>query len=144
MRLTESPGSRSCLVLAALFRRPPAAPNAPASATAKRARAVTVTALDGRVFEPPPRRPPWLRPLVVLIVIALHAAALFFVALTPKTPEQSGEVIVDIQPEASPENPAAPADEPKLPEQSAPPPAQDAAPAPTHCPSRPKAAPMRL
>ena len=91
---------------------------------------MTVTALDGRVFEPPPVRPAWLRPLVILIVIALHAAALFFVSLKPRTFEPAGEVIVDIQPEAPPENPATPADEPKPPEQSAPPPAQDASPAP--------------
>ena len=100
---------------------------------------MTVATLDGRVFEPPPVRPPWLRPLVVLIVIALHAAALSFVYLEPrKPPEQSGEVIVDIQPEAPPaEPPAPPAEEPKPPDQSAPPPAQDAAPAPTEPPPQP-------
>jgi periplasmic protein TonB len=92
---------------------------------------VTAATLDGRGFEPQPLRPRWLRPLVVLIVIALHAAALFFVSVTPKTPEQSGEVIVDIQPEAPPENPAPAAEEPKPPEQPAPAPAQDVAPAPT-------------
>ena len=32
---------------------------------AERAGAVTVATLDGRVFEPPPVRPPWLRPLVI-------------------------------------------------------------------------------
>ena len=37
--------------------------------------------------------------------IALHAGALFFVSLSPKTPEQAGEVIVDIQPEAPPAEP---------------------------------------
>jgi protein TonB len=84
---------------------------------------VTVTTLDGRVFEPPPLRPPWLRPLIVLVVIALHAGAFLFVSLTPKTVEPAGEIIVDIQPEAPPsENPAPPAEEPKPPEQSAPPP----------------------
>ena len=48
-------------------------PRRHASSRAKRAGAVTVTTLDGRVFEPPPLRPPWLRPLVIAIVIALHA-----------------------------------------------------------------------
>lgn len=96
---------------------------------------MTVTTLDGRVFESPPVRPPWLRPLVVLIVVALHAGALLFVSLAPKPPEPTGEIIVDIQPEAPPpENPAPPAEEPKPPEQSAPPPAQDAAPAPIEPP----------
>ena len=92
---------------------------------AQRADAVTFATLDGRVFEPPPLRPPSLRPLVILLVIALHAAALFFVSLTPKTHEPAGEVIVDIQPEAPPDNPVAGRGA-KPPEQSAPPPAQDA------------------
>ena len=81
------------------------------SGRAKRAGAVTVATLDGRVFEPPPVRPPWLRPLVIAIVIALHAAALSIVYLAPKPPEPPGEVIVDIQPEAPPaETPAPPAE----------------------------------
>jgi hypothetical protein len=95
---------------------------------------VTLATLDGRGFEPQVR-PPWLRPLAVLVVIALHAVALLFVSLTPKTPEQPGEIIVDIQPEAPPaEAPAAPAEEPRPLEQPAPPPAQDAAPAPAETP----------
>ena len=78
---------------------------------------MTIATLDGRVFEPPPVRPPWLRPLVIAIVIALHAAALSIVYLEPpKPPEPPGEVIVDIEPEAAPaESPAAPAEEPKPP-----------------------------
>ena len=98
---------------------------------------MTAATLGGRAFEPPPVRPPWLRPLVIAIVIALHAAALSIVYLEPpKPPEPPGEVIVDIQPEAPPaEPPAPPPGEPKPPEQSAPPPAQDAAPAPAEPPS---------
>ncbi len=99
---------------------------------AERAGAVTAATLDGRVFEPPPVRPPWLRPLVIAIVIALHAAALSIVYLAPQPVELPREVVVDIQTEAPPaETPAPPAEQPKPPEQSAPPPAQDAAPAPT-------------
>ena len=47
-------------------------------------RAVTAATLDGRVFEPPPVRPPWLRPVVIAIVLALHAAALSIVYLEPR------------------------------------------------------------
>jgi protein TonB len=82
---------------------------------------MTAMTLDGRVFEPPPLRPPWLRPLVVLIVVALHAAALSIVYLEPPKPlEPPGEVIVDIQPEAPAAEapPAPPAEAPKPPEQS--------------------------
>ncbi len=95
---------------------------------------MTVTSLDGRVFEPPPVRPPWLRPLAIAVVIALHAGALFFISLTPRAPEQPGDVIVDIQPEAPPENPTPPADAPKPPEQSGPQPAEAPPPAPTEPP----------
>ena len=103
--------------------------------SAKRAVAVTLTTLDGRVFEPPPVRPPWLRPLAIAVVIALHAAALSLVYLTPRPVELPREVIVDIQQEAPPaETPTPPAEQSKPPEQSAPPPAQDAAPAPTEPP----------
>ena len=71
---------------------------------------MTLTTLDGRVFEPPPLRPPWLRPLVIAVVIALHAAALSLVYLAPRPIELPREVVVDIQPEAPPaESPAPPA-----------------------------------
>ena len=93
---------------------------------------MTLTTLDGRVFEPPPVRPPWLRPLAIAVVIALHAAALSLVYLTPRPVELPREVVVDIQQEAPPaETPKPPAEQSKPPEQAAPPPAQDAAPAPT-------------
>jgi periplasmic protein TonB len=59
--------------------------------------------LDGRIFEPPSLKPAWLRPAVVAIVIALHAAALSIVYLAPKPPEPPREVIVDIEPEAPPQ-----------------------------------------
>ena len=73
---------------------------------------MTAASLGGRAFELPPVRPPWLRPLVVAIVVALHIAALAIVSLEPKTPEPPDEVIVDIQPEAPPtETPAPPAGE---------------------------------
>ena len=89
---------------------------------------MTAATLGGRVFEPPPLRPPWLRPAAVAIVIALHAAALTLVYLTPaKAPAPPQEVIVDIEPEA----PLAPPSEAQAPpEQSAPPPAEAAAPPP--------------
>ena len=68
-----------------------------------RRRAMTAATLDGRVFEPPPLRPPWLRPVVVAIVIALHAAALSIVLyLAPKPIEQPREVVVDIEPRRRP------------------------------------------
>jgi hypothetical protein len=44
---------------------------------------VIAATLDGRVFEPPPDRPPWLRPAVIAIVLALHAAALSIVYPVP-------------------------------------------------------------
>ena len=104
------------------------------SGRASRAGAVTLATLDGRVFEPPPLRPPWLRPLVIAVVIALHAAALSLVYLEPRPVELPREVVVDIQPEAPPaETPAPPAEQAK-PDQPTPPPAQDAAPAPTEPP----------
>ena len=91
---------------------------------------MTAATLDGRVFEPPPLRPPWLRPVVVVIVIALHAAALSIVYLEPKPVEPPREVVVDIEPEAPPaEAPAPAAEQPKPPEKSAaePPPVARAA-----------------
>ena len=92
---------------------------------------MTAATLDGRVFEPPPLRPPWLRPAVVAVVIALHAAAFTLVYLTPaKPPEPVGEIIVDIQPEAAPESAAPPAGAPTPPEQAAPAPAEPPPPAP--------------
>jgi periplasmic protein TonB len=96
---------------------------------------VTAATLDG-AFEPPPVRPPWLRPAAIAIVIALHAAALTLVYLTPaKPPEPASEVIVDIQQEAPPtDNAAPPAEEQKPLEQAAPPPAEAAAPAPAEPP----------
>ena len=54
---------------------------------------MTLTTLDGRVFEPPPLRPPWLRPLVIAVVIALHAAALSLVYLAPRPVELPREVV---------------------------------------------------
>ena len=48
---------------------------------------MTLTTLDGRVFEPPPLLPPWLRPLVIAVVVALHAAALLLVYLAPRPVE---------------------------------------------------------
>jgi periplasmic protein TonB len=107
---------------------------------------MTDAALGARAFEPPPLSPRWLRPAVIAIVIAFHAAALSILALTPKPPEPPGEVIVDIQPEAPPaETPAPPAEEPKPPEKSAaeppPQPPQDVAPAPVEAPPPPVEAP---
>ena len=58
---------------------------------------MTAATLDGRVFEPPPVRPLWLRPVVIAIVIALHAAALSIVYLEPKPVELPREVVVDIR-----------------------------------------------
>ena len=112
----------------------------PTSVGAKRADAVTAAALDARVFEPPRVSPPWLRPVIVVLVVALHIAALSIVSLAPKPLEAPGEVIVDIQPEASPaETPAPAAEEPKPPEKSAgepsPTPPQDVAPPPAEPPS---------
>ena len=99
---------------------------------------MTAATLDGRVFEPSPLRPPWLRPAVIAIVIALHAAALSIVYLEPQPIELPREVVVDIQTEAPPtEAVAPPAEQPKPAERSAPPPAQDAAPAPTEPPPPP-------
>ncbi|MGA8447119.1 MAG: hypothetical protein WB766_18290, partial [Roseiarcus sp.] len=75
---------------------------------------MTDATLGGRAFEPPPLSPPWLRPAVIAVVVALHAAALAVVTLAPKPPEPPREVIVDIEPEAPPtETPAPPAEEPK-------------------------------
>ena len=98
----------------------PAPPNAPTRARRTR-RAVTAATLDGRAFEPPPLRPPWLRPVVVAIVVALHAAALSIVSLAPRPVEPPREVIVDIQPEAPPAEAAAPpAEAPKPPKRPRP------------------------
>ncbi len=76
---------------------------------------MTAATLDGRVFEPVPLRPPWLRPVAVAVVIALHAAAFSLVYLAPKPIGQPREVVVDIEPQEAPTPEAAP-------------PAQDAAP----------------
>ena len=84
------------------------------------AEAMTAATLDGRIFEPPSLKPAWLRPAVVAIVIALHAAALSIVYLAPKPPEPPREVIVDIEPEAPPQ------EAPNEPE-AVPPPAQQTA-----------------
>ncbi|MGC2783132.1 MAG: hypothetical protein WA397_04695, partial [Roseiarcus sp.] len=79
---------------------------------------MTAETLDGRVFEPPAVRPAWLRPLVIAIVIALHAAALSIVYLEPQPVELPREVVVDIEPGAAPAEapPAPPAEQPKPPE----------------------------
>ena len=69
---------------------------------------MTLATLDGRVFEPPPLRPPWLRPLVIAVVIALHAAALSLVYLAPRPIELPRTVVVDIEPEAPPSDTPAP------------------------------------
>ena len=98
---------------------------------------MTLATLDGRVFEPPPLRPPWLRPLVIAIVIALHAAALSLVYLEPRTVELPREVVVDIQPERRPPKHRRRRPNRRTPDQAAPPPAQDAAPAPTEPPPPP-------
>ena len=75
---------------------------------------MTEVTLGGRAFEPPPLSPPWLRPAVIAVVVALHAAALAVVTLAPKPPEPPREVIVDIEPEAPPtETPAPSAEEPE-------------------------------
>jgi len=102
---------------------------------------MTAVTLDGRVFEPPPVRPPWLRPLVVAIVIALHAAALWTLPYFAQPASQPpGEVIVDIEPEAPPaQTPAPPAQEPNPPEQSATEPPPRAAEAPPPEPTPPVA-----
>jgi protein TonB len=99
---------------------------------------VTDAALSGRAFDPPSLSPRWLRPAVIAIVVALHAAALFIVALTPKPPEPLREVIIDVEPEAPPsEAPAPPAEAPKPPEPSAsePAPSTTEAPPPEPAPS---------
>ena len=89
--------------------RRPIAPGsvAPTSASGLgRAEAVIAATLDGGVFEPPPVRPPWLRPAVIAIVLALHAAALSIVYLEPRPVAPLPEVVVDIEPEApAAENP---------------------------------------
>ena len=79
-----------------------------------------------------PLRPPWLRPLVIPIVIALHAAALSFVYLDPEDARTAGrnDRRHSAGGSACGKSAAPPAEQPKPPEQSAPPPAQDAAPAP--------------
>ena len=61
---------------------PPGAPVRPRRTRRRRDRSQRWT---GAVFEPPPLRPPWLRPLVIAIVIALHAAALSLVYLEPRS-----------------------------------------------------------
>ena len=66
---------------------------------------MTAGALEGRIFDLPS---PWLRPTVVVIVIALHAAALLIVHLAPKPSELPREVVVDIEPEAPPQAPNEP------------------------------------
>jgi periplasmic protein TonB len=96
---------------------------------------MTAATLDGRLFEPP-LRPSWLRPAVVAVVVALHAAALSIVYLAPPKPlALPREVIVDIEPGPAPtEAPAPPAAEPKPTEQSAPEPPPVVAPAPVEPP----------
>ncbi|HKI14999.1 MAG TPA: hypothetical protein VKA12_08330, partial [Roseiarcus sp.] len=90
---------------------------------------MTDATLGGRVFEPPTFRPAWLRPAVIALVVALHAAALLTLPrLASKPPEPPQEVMVDIQPEA-------PAPEaPKEPEALPPPPLEEAAPPPEPAP----------
>ena len=49
-------------------------------------------------FEPSGFRPAWLRPAVVALVVALHAAALATLPyLAPKPPQKPREVIVDVE-----------------------------------------------
>ncbi len=122
----------------------PRRPIAPASGSgARRAQAVIAATLDGRVFEPPPVRPPWLRPVVIAIVLALHAAALSIVYLEPRPVAPPPEIVVDIEPEApAAENPTPPAEQSKPPEQSAPPPGQATASAPAEPPPVPVTPPV--
>ena len=132
----------------------PRRPVAPASAApdtrlracfrrAGRAQAVTAATLDGGLFEPPPVRPPWLRPVVIAIVLALHAAALSIVYLEPRPVAPPPEIVVDVEPEAPPaENPIPPAEQAKPPEQSAPPPGQATVPAPAEPPPVPVTPPV--
>jgi periplasmic protein TonB len=95
---------------------------------------MTAATLDGRIFEPPSLKSPWLRPAVVAIVIALHAAALSIVYLAPKPPEPPREVIVDIEPEAPPQEAE---NEPE----AAPPPSQQTAKQPDAITTPPEPAP---
>jgi len=95
---------------------------------------MTAATLDGRIFEPPSLKPPWLQPAVIAIVVALHAAALSIVYLAPKPPEPPREVIVDIEPEASPQEAA---NEPE----AAPPPSQQTAKEPDAITPPPEPAP---
>ncbi len=128
-----------------------AAPDGPASDSAgragfhvaKRAQAVTAATLDGRVFEHPPLRPPWLRPAVIAVVLALHAAALSIVYLEPRPVVPPPEIVVEVVPEApAAENPTPPAEQAKPPEQSAPPPGQATIPAPAEPPPVPVTPPV--
>jgi periplasmic protein TonB len=96
---------------------------------------MTAATLDGRVFEPPPLRPVWLRPAVVAIVVALHAAALSIVYLAPKPIEQLREVVVDIEPQEAPTAPEAP------PAQEAAPPVAEAPPTEPPIPPTPETPP---
>ena len=103
---------------------------------------MTAATLDGRIFEPRSVNPPWLRPLVVAIVVALHVAALSILTLAPTPPEPPSEVIVDVQteapsqealkePEAAPSpspQDAAPPETAKEPEAITPPPVAEAPP----------------
>jgi len=82
---------------------------------------MTALALDGRQFEPSGFRPAWLRPTVVALVVALHAAALATLPyLSPKPPEKPREVIVDVEAPAE-AAPPEPATAPPPPEAVAPP-----------------------
>ena len=119
------------------------APNCACFRRAGRAQAVTAATLDGGLFEPPPVRPPWLRPVVIAIVLALHAAALSIVYLEPRPVAPPPEIVVDVEPEAPPaENPIPPAEQAKPPEQSAPPPGQATVPAPAEPPPVPVTPPV--
>jgi protein TonB len=83
---------------------------------------MTAATLDGRIFEPPSVNPPWLRPLVVAIVVALHVAAFSILTLAPTPPEPPSEVTVDVQTEAPPQEAL------RAPEAAPSPAPQDAAP----------------
>ncbi len=87
---------------------------------------MTDATLGGRAFEPPPLRPPWLRPSIIVLVLALHAAALSILPYFQSKPaEPPTEVIIDIQPEAPPLEAPAP---PQAPEAESTPPPQPAPP----------------
>ena len=103
---------------------------------------MTALALDGRQFEPSGFRPAWLRPTVVALVVALHAAALATLPyLSPKPPEKPREVIVDVEAPAE-AAPPEPATAPPPPEAVAPPAPQPEAVAPSPPPSVESPAPV--